>query len=458
MAFVGTHRDPAAPDAGTVPDTGTDTGTDTEALLLWVLAGSVVLRVLAVVAQHAFVYTDSIDYETLDLSGRARRPWVTPLLYHLVHDPAGRILLQGVIGGLCWAFLALQAGQLVGDRRVRWAVLVSVLALSLTTTVTNWDTAMLSESLALSCTALLLGTLLRYVRSPDLRAVWPVLVAWTLWIWTRQNNLVLALLGTGTVALVLAGRAIRRAPLERALLGLLVGLAAITALASFSYSRNTEIVHYNLAQIIGNRVLPDPGRTGWFVEQGMPLADGVVVGQPRSPQDLLADRAFHRWIDRDGIGVYGRYLARDPWRTITEPLDSFVSDRAPFGDLTRTDEVMLAGPDSYGVAREVLPSVVEDALFEPGQAGGVVLGLALVLSATAWCWRRHGPDPRWALPLVVLALQWPALTVAWQASTAELGRLALSSALLVRLALLLQAGLLVDAWLTRRAAPMTEPT
>jgi hypothetical protein len=102
----------------------------------------------------------------------------------------------------------------------------------------------------------------------------------------------------------------------------------------------------------------------------------------------------------------------------------------------------------------VLPSVVEDVLFEPGQAGGVVLGLALVLSATVWCWRRHGLDPRWALPLVVLVLQWPALTVAWQASTAELGRLALSSALLVRLALLLQAGLLVDAWLTRRAEPV----
>jgi hypothetical protein len=443
MSLVSTDGDPAEADAGG----------DSESLLLWVLAGSVVLRVLAVVAQHAFVYTDSVDYETLDFSGRARRPWVTPLLYHLIHEPAARILLQGVIGGLCWAFLAIQAGQLVHDRRVRWVVLVSVLALSLTTTVTNWDTAMLSESLALSFTALLLGTLLRFAQSPDMRAVWPVLVAWALWIWTRQNNLVLALLGTAAVALLLGWRAARGAPLQGAPVALLVGLAAITALAAFTYSRNTEIVHYNLAQIIGNRVLPDESRTSWFVDHGMPIADGVVVGQPRTPQDLLADRRFRRWIDRDGVGVYARYLASDPWRTITEPLDSFVSDRAPFGDLTRTDEVMLAGPDSYGVAREVLPSVVEDALFEPGQAGAVVLGLALVLTATAWSRRRHGPDPRWTLPLVVLVLQWPALLVAWQASTAELGRLALTSALLVRLALLLQAGLLVDASLARRAAP-----
>jgi hypothetical protein len=179
----------------------------------------------------------------------------------------------------------------------------------------------------------------------------------------------------------------------------------------------------------------------------------VVVGEARTPQDLLADRPFHRWIDRDGVGVYARYLALHPWNTLTEPLESFVSDRPPFGDLTRVDEVMLAGPDSYGVAREVLPSVVEDALFEPGQAGGVVFALALVVAATLWSWRRYGADARWGLPLLVLVLQWPALLLAWQSSTAELGRLALGSALLVRLALLLQGALLVEAWLDRRAEP-----
>jgi hypothetical protein len=439
MTGMGTERDPERSDSG--------------GLLLWVLMGSVVLRVLAVIAQHAFVYTDSIDYETLDFTGRARRPWVTPLLYHLVHEHAARVVLQGFIGGICWALLALEAGQLVTDRRLRWAVLLSVLGLSLTTTVTNWDTAMLSESLALSFAALLLAMVIRFVQAPSARTVWPVLVAWVLWIWTRQNNLVLALLVLVTLALVLGWQAVRRLPLTRSLLGLLVGLTAITALAGVSYSRNTEIVHYNLAQIVGNRVLPDSARTDWFVDHGMPLADGVVVGEARTPQELLADRPFRRWIDRDGIRVYVRFLATHPWNTLTEPLESLVSDRPPFGDLTRVDEAMLAGADSYGVAREVLPSVVENALFEPGQAGAVVFALVVVLGATAWCWRRYGADLRWALPLLLLAVQWPALLIAWHASTAELGRLALGSALLVRLALILQAALLVEAWLDRRAGP-----
>ena len=424
---------------------------DSESLLVWVLMGSVVLRLVAVIAQHAFVYVDSIDYEKLDVTGGSRRPWVTPLLYHLIHEPSVRIVAQGFIGGIGWAVLAVEAARLVSDRRVRWAVLLSVLALSLTTTVTNWDTAMLSESLSLSFAALLLAMLLRFVRAPDARGVGPVLVAWALWIWTRQNNLVLAMLGTTAVALVVGWRTVRRRALERALLGLLLGLLAITGLAAFTYSRNTEIVHYNLAQIIGNRVLPDAGRTAWFVDHGMPLPVDAAIGHARTPQDLLADGPFRRWIDRHGIGVYVRYLASDPWRTLTAPLESFVSDRAPFGDPTRADEVMLAGPDSYGVGREVLPSIVENALFEPGQAGAVVFGLALVVGATAWCWRRHGSDPRWVLPLIVLVLQWPALVIAWHASTAELGRLVLTSALLVRLALMLQGALLVEAWLTRRA-------
>jgi hypothetical protein len=147
-----------------------------------------------------------------------------------------------------------------------------VLGLSLTTTVTNWDTAMLSESLALSAMALLLAMALRYVRAPSARTVWPVLAAWVLWIWTRQNNLVLGLLVLLALALLVGWQAVRRLPVDRPLLGLLAGLVAITALAGFTYSRNTEIVHYNLAQIIGNRVLPDSDRTDWFIDHGMPSA------------------------------------------------------------------------------------------------------------------------------------------------------------------------------------------
>ena len=52
---------------------------------------------------------------------------------------------------------------------------------------------MLSESLALSFTALLVGTLLRLWRAPTYRSTLLVLAAAVLWLFTRQNHLVLSL-------------------------------------------------------------------------------------------------------------------------------------------------------------------------------------------------------------------------------------------------------------------------
>jgi hypothetical protein len=152
-------------------------------------------------------------------------------------------------------------------------------------------------------------------------------------------------------------------------------------------------------------------------------------------------------VATDGTGVYAKYLLTHPWDTITDPLESLVSDRPPFADPDRGDEVMLAGPDRYGVSREVLPGPIEDLLFHPNEAGNVLFALALAVGGTLWAWRRGGPDGRWAVPLVVLALQVPALILVWHSSTSELGRLALPSALIVRLTLILQLGLLVERWL-----------
>ena len=409
------------------------------------------LHLLAVIGGHAFVYTDSIDYETLDFSGGARRPWVTPLLYWTTDDRGLRIVLQAAISIACWTTLALRASSLPQDRRARWAVLVAVLGLSLTTTVTSWDTAMLSESLALSFTALLLAVLLRFAQEPTYRSAALVLATWVLWLFTRQNHLVLGwLVAAATAAVLLVGWRRTRA-VARPSLVLLGGMVGLSALGVVSYAQNTEIVHYNLAQIIGNRVFPDADKAEWFTAEGMPVPGSHPLGLAVTPQELLADERFERWIEDDGVGVYARYLLSHPWYSVTGPLESLASDRPPFGDVGRVDEVMLASPDSYGVGREVLPGPVEDVLFEPGQAGLVLFALAGTGVLTAVRWRRHGPDRRWLVPLVALGVQWPALTAVWHASTAELGRLALPSALVVRVAVLVQLALLADAWLADRA-------
>jgi hypothetical protein len=118
----------------------------------------------------------------------------------------------------------------------------------------------------------------------------------------------------------------------------------------------------------------------------------------------------------------------------------------------RPGPLVLAGPDSYGVGREVIPEPVEDLLFQPGSAGTVVFALVAVVALTVRRWRDHGPDGRWLVPLVALGLQWPALTAVWHASVAELSRLALPSVVVIRVAIVLQLALLTDAWLRDRRA------
>jgi hypothetical protein len=229
--------------------------------------------------------------------------------------------------------------------------------------------------------------------------------------------------------------------LPRAALALLLGVTAITAVAAWTYSRNTEVLHVNLNQVFDDRFLNDDHRIEWMVDHGMP-----------EPGDEAARRRIRRWLEDDGVGVYAKYLLTHPWDTLTDPLEALVSDRPPWGDPDRSDEVMLAGAERYGVAREVLPGPVEDLLFHPGEAGNVLLALAVALGGTLWAWRRDGPDGRWAVPLVVLGLQLPALILVWHSSTTELGRLAMPSALLIRMVLVLQLSLLVERWVAGRSA------
>jgi hypothetical protein len=413
--------------------------------VLWVLLGFGVLRIAAVVGQRPIIWGDSPNYEIVDFTGRYKRPWVAPLLFHLVHDPAGRVLVQAAISAVCWGLLALEVAFVARDVRVRWGLMLGILGLGLTTAVTSWDATILSESLAVSFTALLLAALLRWRAEPGYRSVGFVLAAWVLWTWTRQAHLFLAILGVVALAAILLWPAVRSRSLRgdavrRSSLALLLGVAGITSVAAWTYSRNTEVLHVNLNQVFDDRFLNDEGRIDWMVDHGMP-----------KPGDDAARARIRRWLEEDGVGVYARYLLTHPWDTLTDPLEALVSDRPPWGDDDRADEVMLAGSERYGVAREVLPGPVEDLLFHPGEAGNVLLALALAVGGTLWAWRRDGADGRWAVPLVVLGLQVPALILVWHSSATELGRLAMPSALLVRMVLILQLGLLVERGLAGRA-------
>src|SRR5690606_31441975 len=110
-------------------------------------------------------------------------------------------------------------------------------------------------------------------------------------------------------------------------------------------------------------------------------------GQLIFPEPLLDDAAFRDWVRADGNATYARFLLTHPWYALTEPLDDFVADQESWLDEPRGDDVMLASPDPYGSTRQLVPEQLERLVFDPGNSGTVVAGLAAVLVATAYRWR-----------------------------------------------------------------------
>lgn len=406
--------------------------------------GIVVVRILAVIGLRPYVYVDSGEYEVVDFTGRGRRPWATPYLHWLVPgDDRWEIVGHAVVGGLCWAVLGLAVAAWFRERRIRLLAAGSVVALGLTTSITNWDAAILSESLALSLTALLVAAWLNLARRPSAMTAALVVAATFPWLFVRQSLLPAAWL---VVAVAVAATLVtwRRAGAWRHLAGLAVGLVLLTGLASVSYSRNQEVVQANLTVIVANRIATDPDRLSWFRENGMPVpASGAL-----DPGSLTADAAFRRWVGREGRTTYARYLLTHPRYTLTEPLDDLVTVRQSYGDEPVDQPTMLSPGDGYGSARPVIPEVVEQVLFQPGGTGTVVTALVAVVGLSLV--RRRRRDRRWAVPLALVGISLVSMIVAWHGATPELGRLAIVAAVALRVGLILQLAFLAEDHLLRR--------
>lgn len=413
----------------------------------------IVLRLVAVAGIHLYRYFDSAEYETLDFSGRWRRPWTTPLLYEVLpEDDTSIVVAQALIGAVSWLVLAFAAAALFRRRWVQLGVAGSIVALGCTASVTNWDTTMLSEPMALSLTVLVIAAWTNFLRRPtDLGAV-AIVAATVPWMFVRQSLMPTAWLITIAAAIgvgvALVRRRDRRAatPLVLASAGLLVGCVW----ATISYGRNQEILHHNLTAVTADRIAPDVDRLAWFVDQGMPLPEDGRLTYGGFDEDP----AFQRWVASSGTSTYARFLATHPWYALTEPLDDFVGANRSYQELPPHAEVasppvaMLAPAEPYGGSRHVIPDPVEDLLLRGGSVGTILSALLAVVGWTAWRWRRI--DRRWTIPIATAVLAASALYAAWHGASTELSRLGLPAAVALRIALILAFGLLIEGELDGR--------
>jgi hypothetical protein len=380
-----------------------------------------------------------------------RAPTV-PFVYKVLPDvSAWRAAGQLVASIACWLALAGVVAWCVRGRGMRLAAFGVVLLFSLSVWLTQWDTVILSESLSVSVTAAVLAAWLAFARAPNAWTVAAVLATTLPWALVRDTNVVILLLALPIVLLwvLLAGR--RLQPIV-----LVVGLAAILGLGLWSSGREyvrTELAMYD---VIGVRVLTDPGELDWFRDRGMPVTPlllaqaGRYIGADGNPVVKNDPRLepFRQWFRHRMRRTLTTYLVAHPGYAL-EPV---VRDPSVLLATEPSQPMRHGGPlISYrpSGAEPLLPEFVGDVVYPPS-VEVLLIWLVVVVAAGGWLVWRGAGRPVWAVPAVVLLLQVAHAAVVWHGDPADMARHAFLVGLMTRLSLLLLTLFIADALLARR--------
>jgi hypothetical protein len=376
------------------------------AVLIVLLAGFLAGRLAIWSSGRIFTSYDTFSYAyrrdpfynrgaLVSFIGHAPRLWGAPMLYALFSDDRGRTFAQWATGTLAWAALAWALWTCLRGLPARILGSGLVLLLGLLTPVTNWDFAILSESLSISLGVLVLALLLRALSTGSRVALAGMTAAAVWWTFTRPDIRVLVVL----LVPVLAGYAWRNRPRCWFAIGcagmLVVAIAWCTAimpamLSTYSRYSATPSVGYDEGLLIYRlrlHILPDPQVKAIFEREfGMPTCaatDRIAVSPQWQTVEFVGAYnscpALKAWGQRNAGDVYNRFALREPrvYARITVKLLG----------------LSLAGAN-YAKPKVVVSHAVEKAAFPPSRYtvglvfGGLAVALALAVVAGAHRLRR----------------------------------------------------------------------
>ena len=399
--------------------------------------GFALLRFWAVLGRPPVRFNDSPSYFQIDFLGHATRLWTVPVFYNALPNDSARVLAQIVFGIVCWSALAFAVARSLRNSLVARLGALLVLLLALCIQVTEWDQAILSESLALSFTALLVASLLWLRLRRSTSAMVATLVVLVLWVFTRQlQAIVYVLVSLPLIAWILF-RARRHV---RSYVLIACALAALAVWSGYASDQARGIMRHNEYYLVTQRILPTPGGAEFFASHGMPdmpeLVKAAAKGQPFEHSSVVRDPRWQAWSDSHWKQTYAEWLLHHPVADI----------RAPLVDVPN----LLSGfPDYTGSTRVTLPSPVQDSLWER-TSGDVPLWFALTLVIWLVSLRGSRPErPRGKVPLSLGALGAGGVGFAalwylagWHLAAVELPRISVEAAALLRIGLFL---VLLDA-------------
>ena len=379
------------------------------------------------------------------LSGQ--RPPLVPLLWKMTGSPLSFAVTQTVFGIVAWTILAITVARLV---RPGWPGLLagaSVLAFASCWQVTEWNWNVLSESVALSATAIVCAATIWLARRFTLSRACVLALACCVLVADRDQTI--WVVGPAGVAIGLYGVVMylgtrRRSVPTRELLLLALSLFAIASLAELGAASSHRNV-INMKDVFYVRVFPFPARVQWFAQHGMPDSKRVdIIARQTLPLPGSAKvvepnfglpglRRLDRWFEDRAELTYAEFLVTHPGYVLTAPFArpalTYNNDN---GNLAFYGS--LIGQNPANPANHALPflPILMFPSWEVTLAVGLT-GAALLLERRPLSFRCWVP----AFALVATGL-WSML-VAWHGDGMEVARHTIEGNIEVRIAVLVLA-------------------
>lgn len=364
-----------------------------------------------------YIKTADLPLWSIDFFG-AVRPFMVPLVFKTAAlNPVWIGWLQACISIFCWVFLIYHATLFIKNPNLRIAGIIGLLLFSMVYNISGWDVQLLSESLALSFQALLLGTGFWLLRGLAWHKIFFAGLAAFFWSNTRDANPWMLLAYACVIFLV--GILIKS---HRRLIYLAIIFGLVFLFSQWSVDYSHRWVPPYERNVLWKRILPNKKATRFFVSCGM----------PRNVENNR--RQYQTWLYAHGKSCFTKWLIADPKWALTMPLNDW-NIMLGFDPIEQFDYFPRQFPT-------LLPRSVEQLLY-PAQygflawwLGGVVLGLALA--------SRRRNDPASLLAIISLLLVYPFIFLSWHTDVMEIGRHALQTQCLMFFCLWLLILFLLD--------------
>lgn len=434
------------------------------AVLTGLLVAFLAARIVICAQGKVFTSYDSFSYAyrgdpafdrgpVVSLFGDAPRLWGVPLFYAIFPGDHARAVAQWALGTVAWALLAWALWTCLRGMAARCLAAAGVLLLGVLPQVTNWDFAILSESLSISLGVLTLALLLLWGRTGSAWALAGATAAALWWTFTRPDIRVLTIVVIAALAVIAWRRpALRRGALAGAgVLAVAVlwctAISPIVARTYTGWSATPTVQHEEglLLYRLRIHVLPDPEAKAIFQREfGMPSCPGMeeIAAGPawETARFALAYGQcpeFKAWGKENAGDVWQRYALAAP--------DLFARQTVDVVKLS------LEGSD-YAKTTRVAPAVVQKVVFPPRAwvlpvlTVGLLVGLVALVASGAFR-RRTGLAVTG--PLLAGAAMASVLAGIWYGS-GEYWRFGIQEAIGIRIAVLIMLVTALDSALTPR--------